>query len=108
MIASTIVRASENGLPALPVRVGSIGAINSHWASESIWKRDMPPGSQLTRGSILRHALVPAEDLDVGPTNPDMDREQPGERSLGKIVIGVLVTLVVLIVLLFILGRLFS
>ncbi|VWX52027.1 hypothetical protein MICRO80W_70036 [Micrococcus luteus] len=57
MIASTMVRASANGLPARPVRVGSIGAINSHWASESIWNRDMSPGSQLTRASILRHAL---------------------------------------------------
>ncbi|MCV7458353.1 hypothetical protein M3C56_005600, partial [Micrococcus luteus] len=27
-------------------------------ASESIWNRDMSPGSQLTRASILRHALV--------------------------------------------------
>ena len=50
MIASTIVRASENGLPALPVRVGSIGAINSHWASESIWKRDMP--SRVSAGPL--------------------------------------------------------
>lgn len=57
MIASTMVRASANGLPARPVRVGSIGAINSHWVSESIWNRDMSPGSQLTRASILRHAL---------------------------------------------------
>ncbi|GAA3687744.1 hypothetical protein GCM10022203_22430 [Micrococcus yunnanensis] len=56
-----MVRASANGLPARPVRVGSIGAINSHWASESIWNRDMSPGSQLTRASILRHALTPAE-----------------------------------------------
>ncbi|MFI7485576.1 transposase, partial [Micrococcus luteus] len=31
--------------------------INSHWVSESIWNRDMSPGSQLTRASILRHAL---------------------------------------------------
>nr|WP_259392677.1 transposase [Micrococcus yunnanensis] len=52
-----MVRASANGLPARPVRVGSIGAINSHWVSESIWNRDMSPGSQLTRASILRHAL---------------------------------------------------
>ena len=58
MIASTMVRASANGLPARPVRVGSIGAINSHWVSESIWNRDMSPGSQLTRASILRHALA--------------------------------------------------
>ena len=58
MIASTMVRASANGLPARPVRVGSIGAINSHCASESIWNRDMSPGSQLTRASILRHALA--------------------------------------------------
>ena len=50
MIASTIVRASANGLPALPVRVGSIGAINSHWASESIWKRDMP--SRVSAGPL--------------------------------------------------------
>lgn len=41
MIASTIVRASANGLLARPARVGSIGAISSHWASESIRCRDM-------------------------------------------------------------------
>lgn len=34
-----------------------------------------------------------------------MDREQPGERSLGKIVITVLAVLVALSILLFILGR---
>ncbi|QCP08540.1 helix-turn-helix transcriptional regulator [Micrococcus luteus] len=55
-----MVRAPVNGLPGRPVRVGSIGAINSHWASESIWNRDMSPGSQLTRASILRHALAAA------------------------------------------------
>ncbi|MFK7422711.1 MULTISPECIES: DUF6480 family protein [Micrococcus] len=47
----------------------------------------------------------PAEGAGVGPDNPGMDVEQTGERSAGKIVLGLIIALVVIGVLLFILGR---
>lgn len=59
-------------------------------------------------GADVPGGTPPAEGLGVGPTNPEMDVERPGERSTGKIVIGVLVALVVVFVLLFVLGRLFG
>ena len=56
-------------------------------------------------GAAIDGDTPPAEGTGVGPTNNAMDREQTGERSLGKILIGLLVVLVALGILLFVLGR---
>ena len=65
------------------------------------------PGASAGRcpGPAIDGDTPPAEGTGVGPTNNAMDREQTGERSLGKIVITVLAVLVALFVLLFVLGR---
>src|SRR5699024_12819960 len=59
MIASTMVRASAQGLPLRPVGRGSMSAIIDHWASESTWNLDIWPVSQDGRYIFVRHALGP-------------------------------------------------
>lgn len=56
-------------------------------------------------GQSFSEDTPPAEGTGVGPTNPQMDVEQTGERSTGKIVLGVIIALVLIGILLFILGR---
>ena len=51
---------------------------------------------------------TPAEGSGVGPTNPQMDVEQPGERSTGRIVLFAIIALLVIGILLFVLGRVFD
>lgn len=58
-----------------------------------------------TSGVAFDGDTPPAEGVGVGPNNPGMDVEQTGERSVGKIVLGLIIALVVIGVLLFILGR---
>ncbi|MGW9762056.1 DUF6480 family protein [Micrococcus aloeverae] len=58
-----------------------------------------------TSGVAFDSDTPPAEGVGVGPDNPGMDVEQTGERSAGKIVLGLIIALVVIGLLLFILGR---
>lgn len=66
---------------------------------------DLSAASRESTGAAIDGDTPPAEGTGVGPTNNAMDREQTGERSLGKILIGLLVVLVALGILLFVLGR---
>lgn len=59
-------------------------------------------------GRSFSRDTPPAEGTGVGPTNPQMDVEQTGERSTGKIVLGAIIALVVIGILLFVLGRVFD
>ena len=47
----------------------------------------------------------PAEGTSVGPTNPQMDVQTRGERTTGKVVLGVIVAVLLVGIALFILGR---
>lgn len=59
-------------------------------------------------GHTDRGGTPPAEGSGVGPTNPQMDVEQPGERSTGRIVLFAIIALLVIGILLFVLGRVFD
>lgn len=67
---SSIVRASENGRPFLPVGRGSIPSINDHWASDSNWNRDTIPDSQPDPELFIRHALAPASAKRIAVSRP--------------------------------------
>ena len=67
--------------------------------------QDLAATTRESTGAAIDGDTPPAEGTGVGPTNNAMDREQTGERSLGKILIGLLVVLVALGILLFVLGR---
>ena len=49
-----------------------------------------------TSGVAFDGDTPPAEGAGVGPDNPGMDVEQTGERSAGKIVLGLIIALVVI------------
>lgn len=59
-------------------------------------------------GHTDRGGTPPAEGSGVGPTNPQMDVEQPGERSTGRIILFAIIALLVIGILLFVLGRVFD
>src|SRR5690606_31823843 len=69
MMPSSIVRASENGRPFLPVGRGSIPSINDHWASDSNWNRDTIPNSQPDPELFIRHALAGLQPVDARDTD---------------------------------------
>src|SRR5690606_36128291 len=75
MMPSSIVRASENGRPFLPVGRGSIPSINDHWASDSNWNRDTIPDSQPDPELFIRHALGALGELEVGRLLDQLDSE---------------------------------
>lgn len=84
--------------PTRPARPGDVPSGDTD-------PQDLSAASRESTGAAIDGDTPPAEGTGVGPTNNAMDREQPGERSLGKIVITVRAVLVALSILLFILGR---
>ncbi|MDI3330323.1 MAG: DUF6480 family protein [Micrococcus sp.] len=56
-------------------------------------------------GHSIEGDTPPAEGLGVGPTNPDMDVEKPGEGAKNKVWLVLVLVLVVVFVVLAIIGR---
>jgi hypothetical protein len=56
-------------------------------------------------GHSIEGDTPPAEGAGVGPTNPDMDVEKPGEGAKGKVWLVLVLVLVGVFVILAIIGR---
>lgn len=67
MIASTIVRASETGLPFRPVRRGSMPPIREYRVSRSGGKRDMDTHAQRATCMSVRHVVPWTTVVEAAP-----------------------------------------
>jgi hypothetical protein len=71
-------------------------------------RNDREQAAEATRestGHSIEGDTPPAEGAGVGPTNPDMDVEKPGEGAKGRVWLVLVLVLVAVFVILAIIGR---
>ena len=71
-------------------------------------RNDRDQAAEATRestGHSIEGDTPPAEGTGVGPTNPEVDVERPGEGAKGKVWLVLVLALVLVFVILAIIGR---